>query len=315
VKSIRFQLQPWTNPEQETRLHVMRVQAGIETINEARRALGLEELDHPIANVPLPFLQMAARGGFVEFDLEETIAQLLAQSRQRIPEKSFLKADYWDEYDDKVKDLEVRLGRKLLDFFRKVIEDDSPNPRTKYDGQLKDLFRRGLLQAALQGVFYVDQVDAAPPILSAAEDVVNRLLPVFMDDFWLVVADKKAGLLKPSKPPRNYQELLKQAEEITEEDLYPWQRLDYENRIKLIAITSVWMSFNGAIKEALKKAMRTGEARKVMLKWVTRLDEKTCPICMDLHGKTWSLAELDSAGFMMPPIHPNCRCRLIVIKA
>ena len=315
VKSIRFQLQEWTNPEQETRLHVMRVQAGIETINEARRALGLEELDHPIANIPLPFLQMAARGGFVEFDLEETIAQLLAQSRQRVPEKSFLKADYWDEYDDKVRDLEVKLGRRLLDFFRKVVEDDSPSPRTKYDSQLKDLLRRDLLQAALQGVFYVDQVEAAPPILSAAEDVVKRLLPVFMDDFWLVVADKKAGLLKPSKPPRNYQELLKHVGEITEEDLYPWQRLDYENRIKLIATTSAWLSFNGAIKEALQKAKQRGEVRNVMLKWVARLDEKTCPICMELHGKTWSLAELDSAGFMMPPIHPLCRCRLIVIKA
>ncbi len=34
----------WMNPEQETRIHVERVRAGIETVEEARRAVGLPSL-------------------------------------------------------------------------------------------------------------------------------------------------------------------------------------------------------------------------------------------------------------------------------
>jgi hypothetical protein len=34
----------WMNPEQETGLHVERVRAGIETVEEARRAMGLPPL-------------------------------------------------------------------------------------------------------------------------------------------------------------------------------------------------------------------------------------------------------------------------------
>ena len=316
VKSIRFQLQEWTNPEQETRLHAMRIQAGIETINEARRALGLEEIDHPLANTPIPFLQIAARGGFVEYDIESMLAQLLAQSARAVPEKSFIKQDedYWDEHDERVRRLESRLGRKLWDFFRKVVKDDSPNPRQKYDEELDDILRRPLLQAALEGVFYVDELNLAPPMLSVAEEVVDKVIDVFKDDFWMVVADKKAGLLKPSKPSRNYQQIFKQF--LGEEDIYPPQRLDYKNRIFLIAVTSLWGVFNSAIKRVLEKAKsKLGFKQKVLVKWVARLDEKTCPICRELHGRTWSIDELDSAGFMMPPIHPNCRCRLIVINA
>jgi len=309
VKSIRFQLQEWTNPEQETRLHVMRVQAGIETINEARKALGLEELDHPIANIPLPLLQIAARGGFVEFDIEEALSQLLAQSQRAVPEKSFMKQSDYDEYDRHVLNVEKRLRRELRSFFHKIVEDNSPNYRTKWEPQVKDIFRRQLLHAALQGVFYVDSLSPAPPSLAVVEKVVDKILPTFIDDFFLVVADKKAGLVKPSKPPRNYQALTKTEEELLEEDLYPWQRLDYEGRVDLVAQVSAWMAYNFAIAESAKE----GDFKKVT--WVTRLDEKTCPECASLDGHTWTVGELDTAGFLCPPIHPNCRCRLIVIKA
>lgn len=44
VDGFSFRLVEWMNPEQETALHVARVQAGIETIEEARRAMGLGPL-------------------------------------------------------------------------------------------------------------------------------------------------------------------------------------------------------------------------------------------------------------------------------
>ena len=312
VKNVRFELQPWTNPEQETRLHVMRVQAGIETINEARKALGLDELDHPIANIPIPFLQIAARGGFVEFDIEEALGQLLAQSSRAVPEKSLVKQADYDEYDREVLRCEKRLSRELKQFFRKIVDDDSPNYRTKWEPQVKDVLRRYLIRAALQGIFYVDSLSPATPSLGLVERIVNKVLPVFLDDFFFVVADKKAGLIKPSKPPRNYQTLFKAFDEeeegeVTEEELYPWQRLDYDMRIDLIAQVSVWGVFNNAIAQAARDMGFT----KIV--WVTRMDERTCSTCASLDGREWSVGELGTVGFMSPPIHPNCRCRLMVV--
>lgn len=87
----RFRLLEWTNPEQETRIHVMRVQSGIETINEARKALGLNEIDHPLANTPIPFIQLVSRNNPSIFSIEEVVEQLLEESRQMIPEKSLSK--------------------------------------------------------------------------------------------------------------------------------------------------------------------------------------------------------------------------------
>ncbi|MEN2975418.1 MAG: phage portal protein [Candidatus Caldarchaeales archaeon] len=88
----RFKLLEWTNPEQETRIHSIRIQSGIETINEARKALGLDEIDHPLANIPIPFLQLVNRNNPSTTNLEEILQQLLEESRQMMPEKSYSKS-------------------------------------------------------------------------------------------------------------------------------------------------------------------------------------------------------------------------------
>lgn len=311
VKNIKFRLLEWTSPEQETRLHVMRVQAGIETINEARKALGLEELSHPIANVPLPLLTLAAQGGLVEFDLESMIADLLAQSARATPEKSFQKSL-------NIRKLEKKYVKELKSFFQRIINDDSSLPvlRQKYDAELRDIVRHYLTLAALEGIMYLDEKDVLPPMLGSAEKTVNKLLDVFIDDFWAVVADKKAGLIKPSKPIKNYSNLVLKAnddEEELEEELYPPQRLDYERRVELIATTSIWSALNGAIILALLDGK--GEVEEtVRLRWVTAGDEKVCQICNELDGREWGLEDIGTAGFLYPPVHPNCRCTLEVVS-
>ena len=83
-----IKLLEWTNPEQQSRIHTMLAQAGIETVNEARRGLGMSEIEHPLADVPLPFLQLGAKAGYFSFDIQDMIAQLLAQSARAYPEKA-----------------------------------------------------------------------------------------------------------------------------------------------------------------------------------------------------------------------------------
>lgn len=45
--------------------------------------------------------------------------------------------------------------------------------------------------------------------------------------------------------------------------------------------------------------------------WVTADDERVCPICGALDGRTVGLDEEFSPGIYAPPAHPNCRCTII----
>lgn len=308
--NIVFELLEWVNPEQETRLHAMRVDAGIETINEAREALGLPRIEHPMADLPLPFFRILGR-----METQDMLSELIAQSQQAFPEKSLEKARDRDIHDENVLRLERLLKRELGDFFRRLSNSDQPvnKLRIEYDEDVRDLLRSYLIRAALEGVLYLDDVDVAPPMAAAAEEVVARLLPTFVEDFWLVVADKKSGLAKPSKPRRDYQRLLKAIEEneLDEEDIYPEASLNYEERVDLIASTLLWLSFAGGIYLAAKAARQKGFLdENVKFRWVAKNDEKTCPICSELDGRVFGLEE----GFVFPPIHPHCRCRIVAVK-
>jgi SPP1 gp7 family putative phage head morphogenesis protein len=48
-------------------------------------------------------------------------------------------------------------------------------------------------------------------------------------------------------------------------------------------------------------------------KWVTALDERTCPICAPLNGKIVAWDAEFSIGKQMPTAHPNCRCTAVII--
>lgn len=50
-----------------------------------------------------------------------------------------------------------------------------------------------------------------------------------------------------------------------------------------------------------------------MLVWVTASDERTCPICASLHGKTTILGMPFPGGYF-PPQHANCACIAMVLK-
>ncbi len=79
VDGFSFRLVEWMNPEQETRIHAIRVDAGIETINEARAAMGLKPFpDEPVAEKPLPKFAVRQR-----LQAEDALAQLLAEGGRK----------------------------------------------------------------------------------------------------------------------------------------------------------------------------------------------------------------------------------------
>ena len=46
--------------------------------------------------------------------------------------------------------------------------------------------------------------------------------------------------------------------------------------------------------------------------WVANIDLKTCLLCRSLNGKIYSM---DDSDFQEPPIHPNCKCEILPMKA
>lgn len=53
-----------------------------------------------------------------------------------------------------------------------------------------------------------------------------------------------------------------------------------------------------------------GESSKYK-NWIAILDLKTCPECRIRHGKIWLISKTVTKE---PPLHPNCRCRILVMK-
>jgi Phage Mu protein F like protein len=71
---------------------------------------------------------------------------------------------------------------------------------------------------------------------------------------------------------------------------------------------------NRAKRLSVADALRTGIAREVEKEWVTEEDEKVCPTCRPLHGRTMrarsvgALMRAWEKGISSPPAHINCRC-------
>jgi Phage Mu protein F like protein len=55
-----------------------------------------------------------------------------------------------------------------------------------------------------------------------------------------------------------------------------------------------------------------------LVRWVTARDERVCPTCGPLHKKTVKMGEAfevpGGGRIFAPGIHPNCRCRIIILK-
>lgn len=45
--------------------------------------------------------------------------------------------------------------------------------------------------------------------------------------------------------------------------------------------------------------------------WIAVLDLKTCYVCRKMHGKIWLI---DERPEMEPPVHPRCRCDILIMK-
>ena len=81
-----------------------------------------------------------------------------------------------------------------------------------------------------------------------------------------------------------------------------------------IARTELAEAYNMGAYEATKQAQAAGYMGRATATWSTADDERQCPYCKDLEGKT---VELDEGfdlpkGRKFPPAHPGCRCGYLI---
>ena len=90
----------------------------------------------------------------------------------------------------------------------------------------------------------------------------------------------------------------------------------------LIARTELAYSYNKGYFDGIKQAQAKGYMGEAVKIWCTADDERVCPYCGSLEGKTIALDEefafrtklaASNPGIRLtPPAHPNCRCTIMV---
>jgi hypothetical protein len=98
LDGFRIDLLEWTNPEQQMRIAITKLQAGVISIDEARRELGYPEVKQDYTQIPIP----PGTGQFVGLELQEALSRiqhLLEESRQAFPEKAITYPRWVDTHD------------------------------------------------------------------------------------------------------------------------------------------------------------------------------------------------------------------------
>tara|TARA_R100001015_G_C4576007_1_gene133280 strand:- start:413 stop:925 length:513 start_codon:yes stop_codon:yes gene_type:complete len=98
------------------------------------------------------------------------------------------------------------------------------------------------------------------------------------------------------------------------------KKLNY--RASMIARTEVARAVSSGRVASWKVAQQNGLFTAASVEWVAGLTDRTCSVCANLHGMREPLGEVfmgsaDIQGELAvmgeaPPIHPNCRCTVIL---
>lgn len=93
-------------------------------------------------------------------------------------------------------------------------------------------------------------------------------------------------------------------------------------RAFMIARTELAFAYQQGSYQGVKQAMEAGYVMRARKVWLTALDERTCPTCSALEGKTIDLDDefdfktklatpMNPTIRRVPPAHPSCRCTVM----
>jgi hypothetical protein len=70
-----------------------------------------------------------------------------------------------------------------------------------------------------------------------------------------------------------------------------------------------------SLKDRVLSDPTSTDTNQIVYMWVTTIDERTCPICIGLHGQTWDITEVDLIPNIPDDTHYNCRCRVMLVES
>jgi hypothetical protein len=83
-------------------------------------------------------------------------------------------------------------------------------------------------------------------------------------------------------------------------------------RTATVAFTNEDILREGFREERRRQPDIPASDRSATKTWIARIDDRTCPICEDLHETTIPIRQRFRGGFRRPPAHINCRCLLVI---
>jgi len=96
----------------------------------------------------------------------------------------------------------------------------------------------------------------------------------------------------------------------------------HRQRADTIAITEIAKAYNHGAHEAIRQLQRAGLVGVMKKVWCTASDQRVCPHCESLDGKTVGFDEgfdwgkyLFQDDEVLPPAHPLCRCAVMYVEA
>ncbi len=163
--------------------------------------------------------------------------------------------------------------------------------------------REGLIQAINEG--FEELVNPR----QVARTVVKRKI-VGLSPRLATAVQKRAKLLRAKGLPET------QIEKETER--YAKKLVRY--RAQMIARSEMISAANQGHLEAWKVGIDQGMiAKNAKKQWIAGIGERTCPICLELHGQKRFIhspfhSKVLGRDLMRPTAHPSCRCTMILVK-
>lgn len=189
-----------------------------------------------------------------------------------------------------VREIENELAGKLKRIAQTIRKDpffpeNLTGLQQKYGYEVSLLIQSAVQRTYMAGIEYVSDFEDIPALLTS-EDIQNiqQKTRVEVDAFWRTISRDM---------------LNNQASGLT-------KAVNIGAAAGLLATAVAFGTLSSATIDKTKQL-----DAEATVTWITARDERVCPVCRPLHGKTWKVGD----SSLLTPIrdtHPNCRCRLLL---
>jgi HK97 family phage portal protein len=301
------------------------VRAKIQTryaINNKKREKMISEIKEKTEKEIKELLEKIEKEAKVEnADMPKDITKLSDEEfEEKVYKRFFVRvSEYEKKLKEKIREHNKQEKEKVVANLGKITKDINPNDLLDKDEQVQIIID---LVKPIQNDLFVNEAREAANLIGVGGFILTPEIQRAIDDSVKLLANTyeettlellKVKLSEGIERGLGIDELASIVKEIYD--------FSDEVRAETVARTEVFRIANSANHEVWKQS---GVVKTI--KWYTAVDERVCPFCSQLHGKTISVEEtffekgdevegtdgtrmtLDYTDVAYPPLHPSCRC-------